>query len=216
MNTWAIIPVKPLLRAKSRLADVLSAEHRAALAEAMLRQVLSVVGEVGELSGVVISRDPQVLSIARDHRFRTVHESANSDLNPALSRATEVIKVWRGERVLILPADLPFVTADDLRTMLIMGKEARSVVIAPNHLGDGTNAMLVNPPALFPYAYGEGSLQRHSDLARAAGATVRLYHSDTISLDIDVPDDLIPYTERIASGRTNAHLKPVLPDTYHA
>ena len=217
MNTWAVIPVKPLLRAKSRLADVLSPEHRAEFAEIMLRQVLSVVGKVVELTGVVvISRDPHVLSIAREHYFRTLHERDKSDLNPALNRATEVIKVWRGDRVLVLPADLPFVTVNDIRAMLVRGKDSQSVVIAPNHLGDGTNALLVNPIGLFPYAYGEGSFQTHVDLATQHGATVYVYRSDTISLDIDVADDLIAYNQWIATGQYPPSLIPMLPNTHHA
>ncbi|MEL6527303.1 MAG: hypothetical protein AAFQ07_16490 [Chloroflexota bacterium] len=36
MSLWAIIPVKPLKRAKSRLADVLSQAQREQLAEIML------------------------------------------------------------------------------------------------------------------------------------------------------------------------------------
>lgn len=43
MNMWAMIPMKPFSQAKTRLSAVLTEPERAALAAAMLRQVLRVV-----------------------------------------------------------------------------------------------------------------------------------------------------------------------------
>ena len=45
MSLWAIIPVKPLQHAKSRLSPVLSPEQRFDLAQAMLRHVLTVTDD---------------------------------------------------------------------------------------------------------------------------------------------------------------------------
>ena len=68
-----------------------------------------------------------------------------------------------------------------------------TVVIAADRVGEGTNAMLVRPPGLFPYAYGIGSFALHRAAAEAAGARVETYHSEQLMLDIDVPDDLALY-----------------------
>ena len=58
MNVWAIVPVKPLNRAKSRLAAALSPEAREHLAGAMLVHTLSAVQASQAVSGVlVVSRD---------------------------------------------------------------------------------------------------------------------------------------------------------------
>lgn len=201
MSLWAIVPVKPLKNAKSRLSTVLSPAQRYELAVAMFRHVLSVVTSVPEVSGVlVISRDTKALAIAREMRAKTIQESAISDLNPALMRATMIVKSWRVDGVLILPADLPFVHADDIQALIELGKN-RSIVIATDHNGDGTNALLARPPGLIQFDYGPGSYQRHIASAERAGIEVMTYHSDRLASDIDVPEDLDLYRRIWSEGR---------------
>ena len=201
MSVWAIIPVKPLARAKSRLATVLSPEERLQLAENLLRHVIATVRSVPEIAGtLVISRDTKALSIARDAGAHTVQESGTPELNNALMRATSVVKGWRSAAVLILPADLPLVDAEDVRGMLDLGQDDNTIVIATDDNEDGTNAMLIRPPGLIPYAYGTGSYHRHILLAREAGAAVQTYHSERLALDIDVPSDLEAYHRFSANG----------------
>ncbi|MBW4435498.1 MAG: 2-phospho-L-lactate guanylyltransferase [Pleurocapsa minor GSE-CHR-MK-17-07R] len=191
MTNWAIIPVKPLTRAKSRLAGILSPEERQVLAERLMRHVVTTVSAARGIHGVlVISRDPHALALARDLGANTVQESGAPELNSALMRATQVITAWRGRAVLVLPADLPLVTSDDVSAMLDMGREEGCLVIAPDRNNDGTNALFTRPPGLIAYAYGEGSFQRHVGLAQQIGATVRIMDSPRLALDIDVPADL--------------------------
>jgi len=198
MSIWAIIPVKPLNRAKSRLSHVLSPEERQQLAEMMFRRVLEVVRTVPQIMGtLVVSRDSKAIGIARDYGARTVQESGTPELNLALMRATQVIMRWKVTATLILPADLPLIAGEDIAGMIEMGQSDRSMVIATDKHEDGTNAMLLRPPGLIEYAYGPGSYHRHIELARAAGAIVKTYHSERLSLDIDMPDDLKSYRELI-------------------
>lgn len=214
MSLWIIIPVKPLNRAKSRLADVLSADQRAAFAETMLRRVLSVAQEAARVAGtLVISRDTKALSIARDAGAKTIQESSASDLNPALVRATEVVRAWGGSSVLILPADLPFVSVEDIEKMMELGVEDLSptMVISTDKEFDGTNAMYVRPPGVVPYSYGIGSYDRHVAVAKQKNMLVKLYQSDNLYLDIDVPADLARYNQRVQNGKHDV-LQPFLPD----
>ncbi len=205
MSLWAIIPVKPLKNAKSRLAPVLAPPERFALAQAMLRHVLSVTTSVQQVNGVlVISRDTKALAIAREFGAKTMQEGKISNLNPALMRATMVVKTWRADGILVLPADLPFVTADDVRAITDLGRE-RSIVIATDRVHDGTNALYVRPPGALDYAYGAGSYARHINLAAAAGLKVLPFESAGTSLDIDVPEDLAEY-QRILAGGDFGHL----------
>ena len=201
MTTWVIIPVKPLRLAKSRLAEVLSPEERQLFAENMLRHVLEVVKSVPQITGtLVISRDNHVLSIAREYGAKTIQESGSPELNTALIRATSVINSWRSDGVLVLPADLPFIAAADIIAMLNLAGEDKSAVIATDRNKDGTNALLVRPPGLIEYAYGEGSYQRHAVLARDAGAEVHIYESERLLQDIDLPEDIENYSRMIERG----------------
>lgn len=194
MSLWVIVPVKPFVRAKSRLSPVLTPEERARLAEQLLRHVLDVVRRVPQVAGtLVISRDTKVLAIARDYGANTVMESDKTELNTALMRATQVVATWKTSAVLILPADLPLLARDDVEAMIELGRSPGTVVLATDDNRDGTNAMLVRPPGLIPYAFGPGSFQRHVAAAERAGATVKLYESERLALDIDLPDDLEQY-----------------------
>lgn len=201
MSLWAIIPVKPLKNAKSRLSPVLLPDQRFELAQAMLRHVLSVTTTVQPITGVlVISRDTKALAIARDLGAKTLQEGAMSNLNPALMRATMVVKSWRADAVLILPADLPFLNADDIRGMIQLAVD-RSIVIATDNARDGTNALLVRPAGAIEFEYGGGSFDRHLRRAAAAGLQAFTFQSDRLALDIDLPEDLATYQQILAGGR---------------
>jgi 2-phospho-L-lactate/phosphoenolpyruvate guanylyltransferase len=211
MSLWAIIPVKPLKNAKSRLSPVLTPDQRYEFAQAMFRHVLSVVTTVSYITGVVvISRDTKALSIAREMGAKTIQEGTVSDLNPALLRATAVVRSWRADGVLILPADLPFINVDDIKSMVrLSNQDIPSIVIATDDEGDGTNALLVRPPGVIEYSYGRGSFQQHIENAHQARANVISYYSDRLALDIDVPEDLRTYHKILTQGRFG-HL-PVFP-----
>jgi 2-phospho-L-lactate guanylyltransferase len=201
MSLWAIIPVKPLKNAKSRLSPVLSPDQRFELAQAMLRHVLSVTTAARQVTGVlVISRDTKALAIAREMGAKTLQEGAMSNLNPALMRATMVVKSWRADTVLILPADLPFINAEDIRGMIQLAVE-RSIVIAADNARDGTNALLVSPPGAIDFEYGSGSFEKHIHQAETAGLRAFTFESDRLALDIDLPADLETYQQILAGGR---------------
>jgi 2-phospho-L-lactate guanylyltransferase len=191
VTVWTIIPVKPLTRAKSRLSPVLTQEERQVLAESMLDHVINTAKSAPGITGVlVISRDTRALALARDLGTHTVQESGTPELNYALMRATQVITAWRGRAVLILPADLPLISKEDVEGILALGTEEGSVVIATDRAEDGTNALFTRPPGLIDYAFGPGSFARHIELARGVHAPIHIYSSDRLSLDVDVPEDL--------------------------
>ncbi len=201
MSVWAIIPVKPLRLAKSRLSAMLTPEERQHFAEVMFRHVLGVLQSVPQITGtLVISRDNHALAVAREYGAKTIQESGTPELNPALMRATSVIASWRSEAVLILPADLPLVSANDIIDIVRLGQEVPSVVIATDRNKDGTNALYIRPPGLIEYAYGPGSYQRHGVLARDAGAVVHVYESERLLQDIDLPEDIDNYYRMIVRG----------------
>lgn len=212
MSVWAVIPVKPLNRAKSRLAQVLSPEQRYEFARMMLLQVLSVTTQSPRIAGVlVISRDTRAIGIAREMGAKTIQESSYSDLNPALERATSVLEAWRAGAILIIPADLPFINGDDIDALIDAGEDGPCVVLATDRHADGTNVMLVRPPGLIEYGYGTGSFHRHVEAAHNLGVVVATYESERVMLDIDEPDDLEAYNRLVASGAYE-HLKVFLPD----
>lgn len=199
MSTWVVLPVKPLSLAKSRLSDALTAEQRQRFAEGTLRRILTVFKQVPQLNGVlVISRDTKVLGIARDYNVKTVQESGQPALNPALMRATQLLQAWGADAVLVLPADLPLLEPEDVIGVIrTAGKHEQAVVIATDRHRDGTNALFVRPPGLLKYDYGTGSFNRHKAQADAQGVPVFEFQSSNIQLDLDVPEDVVALYQRL-------------------
>ncbi|MGE5776095.1 MAG: 2-phospho-L-lactate guanylyltransferase [Chloroflexota bacterium] len=191
MTLWAIVPVKPLRRGKSRLAGTLSEDERTELNRSLLQNTLKTLSELKEVEEVlVISRDPQALTIARNYGARTVREDGQPELNTALKRATVVAQVYVTGAVLILPADLPLVTPEDIRALIERAGEPPCVVIAPDRHGTGTNALLISPSGLIEYDFGENSFQRHCQRAKEAGARLEIVTLPSLGLDLDLPEDL--------------------------
>jgi 2-phospho-L-lactate guanylyltransferase len=191
MTLWAIVPVKPLRRGKSRLAGALSEDERTDLNRSLLQNTLKTLSELKEIEEVlVISRDPQALTIARNYGARTVREDGQPELNTALKRATVVAQVYATGAVLILPADLPLITGEDVRALIERAGEPPVVVIAPDRHGTGTNALLISPSGLIEYDFGENSFQRHCQRAKEAGARLEIVNLPSLGLDLDLPEDL--------------------------
>ena len=191
MALWAIVPVKPLRRGKSRLASIFTPEERVDLNRHLLSNTLITLKEISEIEHVlVISRDQAALSLAREMGARTVQEDGDPDLNVALTRATIVAKTYSTRGVLIIPADLPLLTTEDIYAVLDRGVDPPVVVVAPDRHKQGTNALMVSPAGLIKYQYGPNSFQRHCDLARMAEARLEICELPSLALDLDVPDDL--------------------------
>jgi 2-phospho-L-lactate guanylyltransferase len=191
MTIWAIVPVKPLRRGKSRLAGMLTEDQRTRLNRYLLEHILTILNEVSEIEHtLVVSRDPTALALTRLMGGRTVLEGGVPQFNTALKRATAVARAHGAHAVLILPADLPLITASDVRRLLRRGQKPPVVVIAPDRRDNGTNGLLVNPAGLIEYGYGPGSNHCHAERAAEAGARVEIIPSKAIGLDLDLPEDL--------------------------
>ncbi|MBI4761101.1 MAG: 2-phospho-L-lactate guanylyltransferase [Chloroflexota bacterium] len=201
MTIWAIVPVKPLRRGKSRLAGALSEEERAELNQALLQHTLDTLKDIKELEQVlVISRDPHALAVARQYGARTVREDGQPELNTALARATVVAQIHATRGVLILPADLPLISRADVLTLIEKAVEPPVVVIAPDRHKKGTNALLISPSGLIEYDFGENSFQRHCERAKRAGARLEIVDLPSLGLDLDMPEDLEIVRELEKSG----------------
>jgi 2-phospho-L-lactate guanylyltransferase len=198
MTLWAIVPVKPLRRGKSRLSSVLSQEERATLNTRLLVHTLDTLAEIPEIEHVlVVSRDQAALALARDHGARTVQENGAPQLNLALARATIVARHYATRGVLVVPADLPLITPEDVQVMLAHANDPPVVVVAPDRHRQGTNALLVCPVGLIDYDFGPNSFQRHCLRAEQAGARLEVVDLPSLALDVDLPEDLEMVSEEL-------------------
>ena len=108
-------------------------------------------------------------------------------LNAALTQAARYAVARGATKVLILPTDMPNLTAEDVRTMASPRGRAPQIIIAPSRDG-GTNALMLQPAQAIPFAFGRASFQRHRHLAEEAGIPVHIVESDSLLFDIDLPE----------------------------
>ena len=191
MPLWAIVPVKPLRRGKSRLSSVLTEEERTALNQNLLSNTLRTLSAVNRIDTImVVSRDPGALTLAREYGARTVLENGNPELNTALKRAALVAKTYLANEILIIPADLPLLTELEIEAFLSHTGNPPEVIISPDRRQDGTNMLYLNPPGQIQFHFGSGSFAKHTAEAEKTGARVEIIESPSLALDLDLPEDL--------------------------
>ncbi len=194
MSIWAVIPVKRLSHAKSRLAPSLSAAGRAALARRLLLGTLDAAQSCSALTGVVVvSADPEVRSLAAARGLAAYPDppaSASDPLNAAVALGCRRVVDLGALAALVLPIDLPHVSPGIIAQFVRRAGDA-AVGVAPDRAGTGTNALLLRPPLVIPPAFGPDSFARHGALARERGTLPTTVALPALSFDLDTPHDLL-------------------------
>ena len=191
-GTIAIVPVKGLAGAKSRLASVLSPAARRRLVVQMLGDVLAALAATPAVTRtLVVTPDAEVAAIARAQGAEIIHEDTPISLNGALRTALHASGCLADARCLLLPADVPLVTPDEI-AVLLKGEPGslHRVVIAPSHDGGGTNALVLNDHDVMGPSFGPNSFKRHLEMAEALHLSPRVVRLPGLGFDIDTPEDL--------------------------
>ena len=189
MTYTAIVPVKSLAIAKSRLAPYVSHHQREILVLDMLHHVLQTLRRSELFERVsVVSADERVLAQAELWDAQALPEERDGH-NPALEGAALRELAAGSTALLTISADLPLLTIRDIRTLVAQSAQYE-VVLAASREGTGTNAILVRPPLALPYLFGPNSLQLHRQAATQRHLSYTIFSSCGLALDIDTIDDL--------------------------
>lgn len=196
-----LVPVKNLKQAKQRLAPALDQAARSELAQAMLHDVLDVLGSwPGRPEVAIVSCDPFALSLANTYGFEVIADHKNSGETDAIEMATRVCEM-RGLDTLVIPADIPLIQTWELQAIMDAAPATGSVLV-PAGDGRGTNAVLRRPAALFPLRFGNDSFKPHLAAAQATGESCVVLSLPGIAVDVDNPADLKQLVE--LPGETHA------------
>ena len=190
-GVYTVVPVKDLRGTKSRLAPVLDPAARAGLTLYMMGRVVSRALEAGVDAVGVVSPDPIVLDEALK-RGATPLAQESRGLNPALEEGRSWAMREGASALLVLPADLPLIEADDVRAVLAEAAAA-PVAIAPDGARSGTNALFLRPPDAVPFLFGPESFEAHLKAARDRDVEARVCENEHLSFDLDTAGDLASY-----------------------
>ena len=201
----AIVPVGTLEGAKTRLGEMLDAEERHDLVEGLLARTVVAALVVTSLADVlVVSPDREVLRRASAIGARTLRQRTKG-LNAGLREARADVVAGGATAILVIPIDLPLVTAEAIEAVAKPLTETRAdgapvVVLVADRHGTGTNALGLRPPDVIDFAFGRGSRRAHVAAARASGTTV-VELQGPLSVDLDTADDLV-FVESAEPERT--------------
>jgi 2-phospho-L-lactate guanylyltransferase len=194
-RTWALVPIRGLETAKTRLGGDLDAEERRDLVVDLLRRTLRATRDATRIAGtIVVTMDPAAAGIAHDHRAIGLVERAPG-LNGAISAARSVAVARGATAVLVLPADLPAISPAEVDALIdgaatAARTDAPLVALVTDQHGTGTNALLLSPPSVIDPLFGTASHDLHRAAAAAAGASF-LELDGPLALDVDTVDDLV-------------------------
>ncbi len=207
MRVLTVVPVKGLSVSKKRLANVLTLGERIELSVSMLKDVLDVLKASSTQDVLVVSVDAAVGKIAGEYDF-SVLAPKDSALNASLREAVEFSVREKFDAVLVLPADVPFVSPHDIDRLFELGCERSTVVLSGSKDG-GTNALFLHPAGVIPICFGEDSFFSHVEEALKRDLKLRFYFSRGLMLDIDSEADLkkVAEMEGVESKQVSKSLK---------
>lgn len=192
MSTLAILPVKRFGAAKQRLGASLGSGSREALARAMFSDVLAALRRVPDLDAVaVVTADRAAEAAALGERVSVLRDTEQSGQSPAALIGIRHAEAAGFDRVLLVPGDTPLLDPAEVAGLLRRGRdEGLDVIVVPDRHLEGTNALLLTPPAAIELSFGPGSLARHLAAAEASGLSYATDEAPSLMLDIDTGDDL--------------------------
>jgi 2-phospho-L-lactate guanylyltransferase len=190
MTTIAVVPIKHLEDAKSRLAGRLAPPERRCLVLTLLRHVLNTLQDsrlVHEI--IVVTPDSAVLRETELLGATGIFQT-DAGLNAAIRLGRDYALEQKARTMLVLLPDLPLLTVTDIDALVGTSSEG-IVVLAPDRHNSGTNAMVLQPPGAIDPAFGVNSLCHHRSRAQEKGLLLREHHSMGTGLDLDTETDLV-------------------------
>jgi len=194
-----VIPVKGH-NPKGRLGSLFTPREKKQLQLSMLEDTLQAVARAKKLGQTyVISSDQGILKFAERYGVGAISEDEDSGVNEAVEHAVSELGMYDGW--LIIPADLPLITANDVKTVLTLVRMGSTLVISPSEDYSGTNLMLVSKKAMIPLHYDDDSFNKHVEEASRRGIRFSVYYSENVGFDIDRASDVHRY---FGFGRRNS------------
>ena len=190
MTKWAIVPVKPFNRGKSRLGQLFAPEVLYRLNVKLFFRTLQTIFDSQVFDEVlVVSRSKRALRWAEQKGATTLLEHTPRGLNSAVNQAILAVNNHSQGDVVILPTDLPLMTVGDIQHLVAL-TETGGITIVPDQHHAGTNALCMSAGARVAASFGTNSFQKHCALAIKSGHFLTVWLDEHIGHDLDTETDL--------------------------
>lgn len=198
---WAVVPLKSPERAKMRLAGMLNPAQRRQLLFLLAERVIRALQATRDVDGVaVVTASSEVAAFAARLGARVIMQPIETGTAAAFAAAMDTLRPQQLQRLLMIAGDLPLVTTAALDRLIAAGVSEPGVIVVPDRHLVGTNALLCSPPQSLAPCFGTDSFRRHLSAARAAGLQAQVLNIETLSLDLDYPEDFEELRRRCGSN----------------
>lgn len=192
MKIAAVIPMKSLHSAKSRLSNILTAQQRKNLAMYLLNTTIKELKESNFISEIVIvSSDEAVKNYSSINNLTFVKDS-DKGVNEAVILADKYCVDNGINANIVIPQDLPFISVKEIDEICtISNKYHKCIIICPSKRFDGTNILFRKPPGVIKTHYDNNSYMNH--LKEASKFKIPIESLDIVKLrfDLDTKEDLL-------------------------
>ena len=203
----AIVPVKVLSKSKIRLSPILDSKGRADLTVAILKDVLFALSNARRVESItIVSADKKLRRVADQFRSEFIWEGRRRGLNRALMLAIKQAVKTGKSAILVIHADLPFVTGREVDEFLVQSSRYE-VAFNPSKDEDGTNALFLQSSEMMKPAFGKNSYENYVALARTKGLRYKVVKLDRIGSDIDEPRDFLQLMSHHGGRNTGLFLQ---------
>jgi 2-phospho-L-lactate/phosphoenolpyruvate guanylyltransferase len=192
MKIAAVIPMKCLHSAKSRLSHILTAKQRKNLAMYLLDATIKELKKSDFISEIVIvSSDEAVKHYSCLNNIKFIKDW-DEGVNKAVMLADKYCINNDINANIVIPPDLPFLSAKEIdKICIISNKYHKCIIICPSKRLDGTNILFRKPPGVIKTHYDNNSYMNH--LKEASKIKIPIESLDIVKLmfDLDTEDDLL-------------------------
>lgn len=206
----ALVPVKSLAHAKSRLLPELARQQLEELSLAMLGDVLEALAATPSLREIaVVTPDPAVAAATQRAGARALLRD-DPGLNASLDAAARQLELDE-EGLLVVLGDVAAALPRDLEALFDSARELGNpcAVLAASQDG-GSSALLRVPHDALPSLFGPESARAHREAAKSAAVPFRELQLPSLALDLDRASDLEEFTKTASGGsRTRALLEEI-------
>lgn len=205
MKARALVPLKDLVEAKSRLSGMFRPAERRALAQAMAEDVLSTLTQHPQFEQVILlSDDPGAAMLAQKYGADHWPESALEcrGLNNVIARSCDLLFNQSESPVVVLHADLPYLASADLTAVLQALDLHGGLIVACDRLAVGTNLLAFAADSRPGFAFGNNSCAKHCDSAVELEIRHHVVFRTGTSLDVDTPEDIKLFIAQVDRGAT--------------
>ena len=186
----AIVPVRGIITAMSKLRSSLDFDLVSKIVECLLVNTIHILRENG-LKPIILTADNALIQKLNSKNISTISDSGNS-LNQAIAKAVTGLK---DDRIILIMPDLPGLNVDSLGKILHLS-EIHPNIISPT--SDNGTAIAVLPKLLLQgKLFGKNSAIKLQNLAEKSGIPIAVIEMESCKRDMDTIEDWLYWKSKI-------------------